>query len=489
MQSEDLSFFKEDVFKKKLALYEEMLRGGRSVYLEADELTHIAEYYLIHNNTDKALACIDYALSIHPGSTDPLIFLARQKMFEGDIQGAKKIRDCISDPNDREVIFLNAELMLREGKKQEAENYLIQKARKEEEDAAMFAYDTATLFLDYNFQKEAERWGEQALKLEPKNEKFLNFKADCLISAKHPEEAIDILNSLLDNDPYNINAWHSLGEAYFLCEDFPKTLETADFALAIDEHDAQSLLLKANCHLQQQNYDEAHHLYECYFKEHTANEIPYLFDGICLSALGRHREALTQLLKAEELSQGYSPEQQHIYANLSNVYSKMYNTDKAFEYIDKIKDINPDYDSELYKGHVLMQNNDKEEAWKYYDSYIQASENKADAHFLVGMSLMENKAYGKAQEHFLQVLDIDISKEGCYWNANAGLSFCALMQGHFDEFMSYLKTACEQASETLEYTVGRYIPEEVEVKNFYDYVLTHSDAFMRFNPDAPLQSE
>ena len=167
----------------------------------------------------------------------------------------------------------------------------------------------------------------------------------------------------------------------------------------------------------------------------------------------------------------------------------MYNTDKAFEYIDKIKDINPDYDSELYKGHVLMQNNDKEEAWKYYDSYIQASENKADAHFLVGMSLMENKAYGKAQEHFLQVLDIDISKEGCYWNANAGLSFCALMQGHFDEFMSYLKTACEQASETLEYTVGRYIPEEVEVKNFYDYVLTHSDAFMRFNPDAPLQSE
>ena len=85
-------------------------------------------------------------LNIHPGSIDPLIFLARQKMFNGDIEGAKTIRDCITDPNDREVIFLNAELLLREGKEQEATTYLSEKAETEEEDAALFAYDTATLF-------------------------------------------------------------------------------------------------------------------------------------------------------------------------------------------------------------------------------------------------------------------------------------------------------------------------------------------------------
>ena len=89
------------------------------------------------------MACIQYALNIHPGSIDPLIFLARQKMFNGDIEGAKTIRDCITDPNDREVIFLNAELLLREGKEQEATTYLSEKAETEEEDAALFAYDTA----------------------------------------------------------------------------------------------------------------------------------------------------------------------------------------------------------------------------------------------------------------------------------------------------------------------------------------------------------
>ena len=130
MSTEDLSYFQEEEFKKNLALYEQMLQGGQSVYLEADELTDIAEYYLVQNDTDKAMACIQYALNIHPGSIDPLIFLARQKMFNGDIEGAKTIRDCITDPNDREVIFLNAELLLREGKEQEATTYLSEKPKR-----------------------------------------------------------------------------------------------------------------------------------------------------------------------------------------------------------------------------------------------------------------------------------------------------------------------------------------------------------------------
>ena len=267
MSTEDLSYFQEEEFKKNLALYEQMLQGGQSVYLEADELTDIAEYYLVQNDTDKAMACIQYALNIHPGSIDPLIFLARQKMFNGDIEGAKTIRDCITDPNDREVIFLNAELLLREGKEQEATTYLSEKAETEEEDAALFAYDTATLFLDYGYLEQAAQWGQRALDMEPDNEKFLKLKADHLISSNRPKEAIEILNSLLDINPYNLNAWHSLGEAYFVCEDFSKTMETADFALAIDEHDAQALLLKANSLLQQQNLDEAHQLYLRYFKK------------------------------------------------------------------------------------------------------------------------------------------------------------------------------------------------------------------------------
>ena len=485
MPNEDLSYFQEDEFKQKLVLYEQMLQGGQSVYLEADELTDIAEYYLIHNEKGKAMDCIHYALEIHPGSIDPLIFLARQKMFDGDMEGARTIRDCITDQNDREVIFFNAELLLREGKEAEAEEYMEQIAETESEDYAMFAYDTAVLFLDYGYLESAARWGKKALEMEPDNEKFLRLKADFFIASNRLQEAVQLLDALLDRNPYDLNAWNSLGEAYFVSEDYPKAKESADFALAIDEHNAQALLLKANCYFQQQDYEKAHELYAQYIKQNAASETTYLFDATCLNALGEPEKALKQLLKANKLSNGCSPDQQQIYASLVDVYSRLHKINKAFEFINKLLFISTDYDTALHKGHVMLQNDNKERAIKYFEDYLTYHGNPSEAHLFVGISFMENKLYEDAWQHFMLVLENDRGKaEKEKQNAvYAYLSYCALMQSNYREFLSYLKIACEKAPEALEYTIGQFIPEEVEAKDFYNYVVNHSDWFMRFNSD------
>ncbi len=131
MPTEDLSYFQEEEFKKSLARYEEMLQGGQPVYLEADELTDIAEYYMVKNKMKQAMACIDYALSIHPDSVDPLIFLARQKMFDGDWSEAIRIRNKVSDPKDREVMFFDAEMLLRQGNVEKAERLMEMLAERE----------------------------------------------------------------------------------------------------------------------------------------------------------------------------------------------------------------------------------------------------------------------------------------------------------------------------------------------------------------------
>ena len=124
MREEDFSFFEEEDFKENLARYEAMLNGGPSAYLESDELTDIADYYLTHGETEKAYACIDYALTLHPNSIDPLIFKARQYMFSGHLDQARKICDSIQEQNDREVIFLHAELLIRKQNVAEALRYL-----------------------------------------------------------------------------------------------------------------------------------------------------------------------------------------------------------------------------------------------------------------------------------------------------------------------------------------------------------------------------
>ena len=71
-----------------------------------------------------------------------------------------------------------------------------------------------------------------------------------------------------------------------------------------------------------------------------------------------------------------------------------------------------------------------------------------------------------------------------YCTTDQGQHIIVEMQNRYQEFIVFLKIACEKAPEALEYTVGRFIPEEVEAKDFYQYVLTHSDIFTHFNPDS-----
>lgn len=484
MPSEDLSFFQEEEFKNNLKRYEEMMQGGRSVYLEADELTDIAEYYLIKNRHDEAMQCIDYALRIHPDSVDPMIFLARQKMFSGELEAARKIRDCITDQNDREVIFLNAELLLREGSGKAAHDYLQKWGEAEDgEEYGPYAYDCACIFSDYAVWNYAETWNDIALQKEPDNEKFLKLKADILVATNRSREATGLLNRLLDSDPYNIPAWHTLTEAYFILEDYEQALDTIDFTLAIDEHDEYAMLMKADCRFHLQDYEEAHRLYTVYLNEHDNNELPCLFDGISLMMLERYEEALQQLLRAEELAGGYSSEQHHIYANLAETYSKLKQPEKAFEYVDKTAKFNADYSADLYRGHILLENNRREEALLYFDRYILQSNNSPDAHFFTAVSLTENQEYDEACKHFRLIRREELSDENNRNQMPAYEALCALMRNRFDEFQLRLLLASLCDPTVLPPVLGRYFPEKMPPDEYCQYALDHPEELRRFIPD------
>ena len=112
MREENLSYFEEPDFKRALEKYEKALENNSSVYLDADELTDIAEYYMTKGQENQANEAIQLALDLHPESVDPQIFLSRQQMFYGNMKRAHEICDGILDQNDREVHFLRAELMI-----------------------------------------------------------------------------------------------------------------------------------------------------------------------------------------------------------------------------------------------------------------------------------------------------------------------------------------------------------------------------------------
>lgn len=485
MSYEDLSYFGEEEFKKNLAKYEAMLKDGSSAYLEADELTDIAEYYLMKGESGKAYDCIHYALNLHPGSVDPLIFLARQKMFADQLDEAVAIRDQITDQQDREVVFFNLELYLHQNKEKEAEMYLDAVSENlDNADAEDFAYDVAYVYLDYNIYDTALVWAEKALSFHPESDKNLKLKAEILICQNKTAEAITLLNQALDINPYNIFAWHSLTEAYMQLNDFAKAIETVDFALAINEKDYHGIQLKANCLFYQGNYKEAHHYFTLYFEEFQSDEISYMYDGVCLLNLQQYDDAISQLQKGVRLSGPQSIERFHLYQQLSLAYSKKGMLKEAFDSIEKASRIHTfDYDICICKGNMLLENGYKEEADAYFKKALQdtSSDNLFRNHFFIGISLTENCCYDEAEPHFRYILDNDTRPSGLAGRVYGYLALCALMQHHTADFLHNLELGCQCNDPYLEITVGRFIPNEVAPSDFYQYVKLHPDQFI--NPD------
>ena len=101
--------------------YEEAKAENRQLYLDADQLADIADWYASERKFEEAQEVITYGLKIHPGNTDLLIEQAYLYLDTQKLQKAKKVADSITEEFDSEVKLLKAELLLNGGKLEEAQ--------------------------------------------------------------------------------------------------------------------------------------------------------------------------------------------------------------------------------------------------------------------------------------------------------------------------------------------------------------------------------
>lgn len=296
MRSEDLSYFEDPEFKDALAKYEESQRKGNALYMDADELTDIAEYYAMQGREKEATACANFALNLHPGAVDPQVFLARQAMFAGDIRKANLIADLISEQQDREVIFLRAELLLREEKDEECEELLQQYLRSLEYDQDMFIYDTANVYLDYDCHQLAEKWIKLLKKNYPNYPSADKQLADLYTCSGRCQEAISILNRLLDENSFDGDLWIILTEAQCGLGKFEEGLDSIDYALALHPHDPHAMCIRAHCLFHLMRTQEAHEQYKIYLQIAPRDLNALMMDSICLIDMSQFQKALKQFL-------------------------------------------------------------------------------------------------------------------------------------------------------------------------------------------------
>ena len=275
-EEDDEVYFNDPEFLEYLQTYEQARKDGEPIYMDAEELTDIAEFYMTQNRESEANEAISLALSLHPNSVDPLIFLARQQMFHDNLEKAIEIAHTIPDQQDKETIFLWMELLIRSDKPDEALQLIESQLDDLDEDKETFLYDAASIFIDYQYNEMADQLIKTLEEKYPQNNKLWKLKTDNFIENEEYDKAIELLQEYIDEHPYNFVAWKKLAEAHALNEEHLEALDCIEYCLAIKPNYKMALLQKSQSLVRLNHMDKAHQIYTELLKKEMADSSTWM---------------------------------------------------------------------------------------------------------------------------------------------------------------------------------------------------------------------
>lgn len=298
------NYFSTKVFKRILEEFKQCETNSVPFIASSNDYADIILYYYQIGQREKASEVYEKAMKLYPNALSLMTGKIRMLLTEGKIEEAWLLAEQIEDKEDPEYSHILAEIMIFEGKEEEADQYLEEwyRERKDEEGMDDYAIDTAWMLFDLNLPDLACKWLDE---VEYQNEEVhMELKANLLISAEKVEEAKTIINELIDKDPYAIAYWNLLAYAQLKNGEIEDSITSSEYALAINPEDNEATFNKASALLFLGNPEEAVHYFERYRKQ-----VPFdpdcEFDlATCLCDLERFDEALVAIQNAEQLYEG-----------------------------------------------------------------------------------------------------------------------------------------------------------------------------------------
>lgn len=465
--TEDQAYFESKGFRKILEQYEESVQEGHSIYMDADDLADIADYYQYNGRPEDANRAIDLALEYNPEAVGPLLYKAREALSLHDFDTAREYAEQILAVDQQEALYLQGEILINEGKVEEADDFFREQMREVMSDEQMdYVYDVANIFSDYNVYDKAFEWMTRSQGDD--SDDFKELMARTLFGLGKYKDSERIFNELIDHDPYSIRYWNALASAQFMNEDYNAAITSSEYAIAIDPHDAESILSKANSLYSLGNYESALTYFERYSEVMPEDEFGFLHQGTCLINLGKYSEAQQVLEQAEYLADDDSPYLPEICQELAFAYSEIHKPESALYYIDKTQDMDCDHvNMEIIRGHIHLANQNPKEAEEAFKEALRMSDNSPRTMLRIIVSLYDNR-YIKTSYLLLKNFFRHVEKD---WNEGYSyMALCCMDMKKTDEFLSYLKIATNRNPKEAKTVLGCYFPEDMAPQDYYDYM-------------------
>lgn len=460
-------YFDSSEFRDLLSEYEEAVNAGEPVFMDADELAEIADYYQMTGSMDEANKAINLALSLSPGAIAPLTYKIHEALYNGDVDTAKKYFSQITETDCPDYVYDKAEILISEDRIDEADAYLREQVKDMPPDEYQdYVVDIAGIYSDYGIGQKAMEWIARAKKED--NPDFKELMARTLFGVGKYKESERIFNELIDTDPFSKRYWNALASAQFMNEDYSGSVQSSEFAIAIDPDDPEGIVSKANGLYRLGNYEESLKYYRRYSELIPDDEFAVLHQGTSLINLGRNQEAIDVLLHAVEITPQDSPYLCDIYQELSFALCEEGRIEEALAYLDKTDELECDHvQMQVIKGHVLLSDGRYDDAEEQFRQAVIDSDNAPQTLMRIIVSLYDNKYVEGSYNLFLQFFRMvpDDYNEGY-----AYMALCCYDLQKYDEFLKYLKTACKRNPQECRLALAHLFPADVPPENYYEYI-------------------
>lgn len=459
--------YEEDSFKEIIDSYEEAIEKGEHIFLDADDLADLADYYYSHNNLEQADEVSRYASSLYPDSTIIKILQVNTLLnINNDLVSAKNLLEQIEDTSALEYIYVKADILLREKKVEEAHKYLQeQECIIDKEELENYYLDITELCLDNEFSKEALFWLQKCKNKSDDDYNYL-FARLCFNIGDYTE-SIKILTELVDNHPYDDELWCLLAKAQHMNFCLQDALTSCDYSIAIEPEKNEAVFVKGVVVYARGDYKQAIELLKQYTEWFPDAEKANEYLGYSYMQIMDYKEAAFYLEKALELKQSEDDVGFELYFNLAFAHSGLHNLDKAIKYANKIPfDNDEHYKINLIKGHICLENDNLENAMLNFQSAINQADNKPEVITETALSLYDNnyieKAY-KIMEKLMNSIKFDYPKgEVC-------MAMLAYRTGRRNEYLERLKKGIEMDKDLTRDLLFSIFPENMDAEDFYEF--------------------
>lgn len=333
-------------------------------WMEVPDFLDILDHFEQTQQTVETEICLRVALRMHPDNAEILMRKVYRLKNDGRWHDAEALVNQIEDQDNLDVQFFLAEKALSELRFFDANTIYENLIAREKENVAQefeeqleeqhslddLYLEIAELFLDYGSEVFAKKFLQLLDKTSPLYPRVQLLESEILMRYGTPFYGIEQVEQVIDEDPYNVDAWVLRAELANDIKDYPKCLEAAEYALAISPKHPKALRMKAIAALGLEKWNTVLKVYKTYHDIEPNDYTMSLSVGEIYLNRNKVPQARAALQHAMKNCASDNPDKQRISLDLAMSYAMEGDIRKAYVCVATLSSLGVPHDEMLLQA-------------------------------------------------------------------------------------------------------------------------------------------